>query len=93
MMKTITQNFILAPVKKMYNDNRQLYIQIFDCKEKAFSQFFFNLTLFKPKGTDRYLQPLIFLSQKRGWLSILISTMSFSKDKHLSQYTKSPAAS
>ena len=57
MMKTITQNFILAPVKKMCNDNRQLYIQIFDCKEKAFSQFFFNLTLFKPKGTDRYLQP------------------------------------
>lgn len=41
MMKTITQNFILAPVKKMYNDNRQLYIQIFDCKEKAFSQFLF----------------------------------------------------
>lgn len=37
MMKTITQNFILAPVKKMYNDNRQLYIQIFYCKEKAFS--------------------------------------------------------
>ena len=57
MMKTITQNFILAPVKKIYNDNRQLYIQIFDCKEKAFSQFFFHLTLFKPKGTDRYLQP------------------------------------
>lgn len=40
MMKTMTQNFILAPVKKMYNDNRHLYIQIFDCKEKAFSQFF-----------------------------------------------------
>lgn len=45
MMKTITQNFILAPVKKMYNDNRQLYIQIFYCKEKAFSQFFFSFNV------------------------------------------------
>lgn len=45
MMKTITQNFILAPVKKMYNDNRQLYIQIFYCKGESFFAIFFSFNV------------------------------------------------
>lgn len=73
MMKTITQNFILAPVKKMYNDNRQLYIQIFDCKEKAFSQFFLiwrcsNLkaqTDISNPEHERYFSPYFSLTKKR----------------------------